>query len=154
MFYERLLADFDSELLKLLGYLEISLSEDDRQRIKEETSFQTMRRESPNHVQKGKSSGWTAALTESQKVMTQRTAGKMLKLLNYRLAEGDDVDSVLPELPDSINPSEIDEAVACSRRGPVGEVVRVIGFLLSDRSFRIKWNRIREWSTGKAVVQG
>ncbi|NJO71820.1 MAG: sulfotransferase domain-containing protein [Oscillatoriales cyanobacterium RM1_1_9] len=58
IFYEQLLHSFDSELIKLLKYLEIELNSSVMAQIKQEVSFTTMQRQSPNHLRQGTSRQW------------------------------------------------------------------------------------------------
>ncbi|NEP90054.1 MAG: sulfotransferase domain-containing protein [Okeania sp. SIO2C2] len=99
VFYERLLHDFGRELEKILEYLGIELDEKARGEIKEKVSFNHMKKESPNHLRKGKLGQWVDILTDSQKEEVLGIANPLLKLLNYPL--NNQTDS-LPELPDKL----------------------------------------------------
>jgi len=147
VFYERLLASFDSELMGILDDLGLSLSEQDRREIQAEVSFAEMRAKDPGHVRKGQSTGWVTTLTDKQKCMADRIVGRMLSLLNYSL--GDEGQAKLPGLPNSIDPAALQAAIACSERSVGDEVGRILRFLLSDRSLRVKWNRVRNWAPEK-----
>ena len=67
VFYERLLYDFDHELEKILEYLEVDLDEKARGEIKEKVSVNNMKKDSPNHIRKGKSGQWLDIYTDAQK---------------------------------------------------------------------------------------
>ncbi|NES03891.1 MAG: sulfotransferase domain-containing protein [Okeania sp. SIO2F4] len=97
VFYERLLHDFDRELEKILEYLEIELDDAARGEIKEKVSFNNMRKDSPNHIRKGKLGQWVDILSDAQKEEVLEMATPLLKLLNYPL--NSQIDS-LPELPE------------------------------------------------------
>ena len=99
VFYERLLDNFDRELEEILEYLEIELDAKARGEIQEKVSFNQMKKESPDHIIKGKLGQWVDILTDSQKEEVLGMANILLKLLNYPL--NNQTDS-LPELPDKL----------------------------------------------------
>jgi aryl sulfotransferase len=106
LFYERLLADFDGEMMLLLNYMGMEATDELLKEIKTDTDFEKMRNENPEHVSKGKSNQWVSQLTDAQKATAVRYAGKMLTLLNYPT---DDHSTGLPMLPASL--SVLDEAM-------------------------------------------
>ncbi|MGD1698810.1 sulfotransferase domain-containing protein [Dapis sp. BLCC M229] len=99
VFYERLVDNFERELDKILEYLEIQLDEKARGDIKEKVSFNNMKKDSPNHIRKGKLGQWVDILTDAQKEEVLEMATPLLKLLNYPL--NSQIDS-LPELPEKL----------------------------------------------------
>ncbi|MCL2934246.1 MAG: sulfotransferase domain-containing protein [Trichodesmium sp. MAG_R03] len=104
VFYERLLYDFDHELAKILEYLEVDLDEKARGEIKEKVSVNNMKKDSPNHIRKGKSGQWLDIYTDAQKEEVLQIATPLLKLLNYPLNSQISSLPKLPEkLPENIN---------------------------------------------------
>ncbi|NEP90053.1 MAG: sulfotransferase domain-containing protein [Okeania sp. SIO2C2] len=99
VFYERLLDNFDRELEKILEYLEIDLDEKAKGEIQEKVSFNYMKKDSQNHLIKGKLGQWVEILTDAQKEKVLEITTPLLKLLNYPL--NNQIDS-LPELPEKI----------------------------------------------------
>ena len=99
VFYERLLHDFDRELEKILEYLGIDLDDKARGDIQEKVSFNNMKKDSPNHIRKGKLGQWVELLTDAQKEKVLEITTPLLNLLNYPL--NNQIDS-LPELPDKL----------------------------------------------------
>ncbi len=97
VFYEILLHNFDQDLEKILEYMGIDLDAKARGEIKEKVSFNNMRKDSPNHIIKGKLGEWVDLLTDAQKEEVLEIANPLLKLLNYPL--NNEIDS-LPELPE------------------------------------------------------
>jgi aryl sulfotransferase len=85
IFYENMLADFESELAALQNFLGLSLSGQESQIIKEAVSFSTMHEEKPDHVNKGQAGQWLNVLTDDQINAINRVAGPMLALLGYSL---------------------------------------------------------------------
>ncbi len=97
VFYERLVHNFDRELEKILEYLEIELDAKARGEIKEKVSFNNMKKDSPNHIRKGKLGQWVDLLNDAQKEEVLEMATPLLKLLNYPLNSQIDT---LPEFPE------------------------------------------------------
>lgn len=95
IFYENLLMDFDHELDNLLRYLEIDLSESQKQEIKDLTKFKTMKANSPNHVNKANLYNWKNILTAKQKQRVLDQIYPVLELLNYPI---DDAEEKRPHL--------------------------------------------------------
>lgn len=147
VFYERLLHSFDTEVSRLLNYLDLELDMDALQAIKHDVAFDTMSREAPHHLRKGQSNQWMNVLTESQKQYASRLAGPMIKLLNYPFT--DESQPTLPCLPATLNLQQIEAAMAPVRRTFSEEIKRVCSFLISDRTFRAKITRIRNWNAEK-----
>lgn len=98
VFYERLLYNFQEELQSLLAYLNLPLSLQQQQDIKEAVSFTSMKESSPGHVQKGKYGKWTAKLSGRQKERAIEEVGPMLQLFSYPL-EMESEEPLLPSLP-------------------------------------------------------
>ena len=85
IFYEKLLADFESEFNKLLEYLNIVLSPQSKEKIKAAVSFNNMKKDYPLHVRQGKQQGWVDTLDDEQNECLIRKAGDVLSLLGYPL---------------------------------------------------------------------
>lgn len=143
VFYERLLHSFDSELEKLLAYLQIELSPSAIAEIKHQVTFKTMKQQSPKHLRKGSSGQWQGTLSDRQKEQVEQVAAPMLKLLGYSTT-GD-----LPRIGTGIDRAELEAAIATSKRSPLDQVQRFYGFLNSQRSIIAKANLARDWSLGK-----
>ena len=90
IFYENLLLNFDKELNNLLQFLDLELSKDQQEKIKMNTSFQSMKASSPNHVRKAKLYGWKDKLDGDYKAIIKEYAGPLLQLLHYPLYDDDD----------------------------------------------------------------
>lgn len=123
VFYERLLHAFGEEVADLLEYLDIELSEEAIAAIKRDVEFNTMKRENPHHVRKGRSGRWREVLTDAQKQRAARIAGPMLEILNYPVYESQ-TDQSLPCLPTQLDSSQIEKAIAHANRRTFREKVR------------------------------
>ncbi|HET59546.1 MAG TPA: hypothetical protein ENN32_04185 [Chloroflexi bacterium] len=95
IFYENMLADFDTELTALQDFLGFDFSSHDRKIIKDAVSFSTMHAEKPDHVNKGQAGQWLNVLNDDQINAINRVAGPMLALLGYSLTG---TQSQLPKL--------------------------------------------------------
>ena len=144
IFYERLLHSFDSELEKLLAYLEIELSADAVAQIKHNVAFKTMKQKSPKHLRKGSSGQWQEKLSDRQKEKVELVAAPMLDLLGYSLTQRS-----IPDLPENMNLAVLDRAIAISHRSPIDQILRFYNFLDSQRSIMAKAYLARDWSLGK-----
>ena len=144
LFYERLLYSFDSELEKLLAYLEIELSSEAIALIKHNVAFKTMKQQSPKHLRKGRSGQWQDILSNAQQKKVARVAAPMLDLLGYSLTQ-----RTIPELPENINSADLDSAIATSERSALDHLQRFYDFLNSQRSISAKTNLAKDWSLGK-----
>ena len=144
IFYERLLHDFDSELEKLLAYLEIELPADKIAEIKHNVAFKTMKQQSPKHLRKGSSGQWQEKISDSQKQTIERVAAPMLDLLGYSLTK-----RTIPALPEQINREVLNQAIAISHRSTSDQVRRFYEFLSSQRTVSAKANLAKDWSLGK-----
>jgi aryl sulfotransferase len=106
IFYENMLADFDTELAALQSFLGLALSDQDTQKIKDAVSFSTMHQEKPDHVNKGQSGQWLQTLTDDQVSAINRVAGPMLSLLGYSIT------GTQPQLPKliqgALSPTDIE----------------------------------------------
>jgi aryl sulfotransferase len=83
VFFEGLKRDFESELRRLSQYLDVGLTGEEITDIKKETSLQSMKEESPDHVQKGADRQWVKQLDNRQTQEAVDIAGPMLDLLGY-----------------------------------------------------------------------
>lgn len=94
-----MLHNFDRELEKILEYFGIELDAKAKDEIKEKVSFNHIKKDSQNHLIKGKLGEWVYLLSDAQKEEVLQIATPLLKLLNYPL--NTQIDS-LPELPDKL----------------------------------------------------
>jgi|GEM_PF-735287 len=143
IFYERWLAEFDSELVKLLAYLEIELAPEAIARVKHNVAFKTMKQQSPKHLRKGSSGQWQDKLSDRQKQQVKRIADSILELLNYSPTAQD-----LPKL-NEYNRSALEEAMATADYSSLEQIARLNNFLNSKRSVAAKANLAKDWSVGK-----
>ena len=111
IFYERLLHDFENELDQLVSFLGLDLSTSQRQRVREATTFASMKAKYPNHVRRGIDREWVEVLTPLQKSESAAMVPKMLKLLNYPVQEPPMSDTTLPGLPTNLSKKDIQQAV-------------------------------------------
>lgn len=143
IFYERLLHSFDTELIKMLAYLGIELDAQALKQIKDEVTFSSMKKQSPNHLRKGKSSQWKQKFTASQKERAEKIAGPMLALLNYPIS---DTNNGLPYLPTELTKEKIEAAIAYSKSIRTSRVKQFYIFATSTRPISVKANAVRDWS--------
>jgi aryl sulfotransferase len=94
IFYEHLLADFDTELNALLAYLGIALDAAARERITKAVAFETMKANSPGHLRKGQAYKWMEQMSAEQQEATLKLVGQELRILGYPELPGDN-----PPLP-------------------------------------------------------
>ncbi len=116
VFYERLLNNFDAELKKLLDYLEISLEESTRQKIKEEVSFKTLKSDKHQHLRSGVFGQWKTELTSGQLKEVEKIAGPLMRLLHYPTLENASQKLALPELPAKMAARDLDLALRQAAR--------------------------------------
>ena len=84
-FYEGFLLDFQQELGRLLAYLELDLSQPEREALEEAVSFNTLKKKNPKHLKKGQSGYWMDQLSDEQLEIAQHMAGPLLRYLGYPL---------------------------------------------------------------------
>lgn len=87
-FYEGFLLDFQQELGRLLDYLEVRLSEQEREELQQAMSFSTMKSKNPKHLKKGQSGYWMDQLTEKQAEQADIIAGPLIRFLGYPAYRG------------------------------------------------------------------
>jgi hypothetical protein len=80
--YEDLVQDKCNTILKIVKYLAVSDHIDVGQ-IVEDTSFQSMKKEAPNHVRKGSKNDWKNYFTAEHKDAFKRIAGHILIEFGY-----------------------------------------------------------------------
>jgi aryl sulfotransferase len=146
IFYERFLNDLDSELIGLLDYLEIKLDEKQLNQIKLDVSFDSMKKQSPKHLRKGKSAQWRQVFTSQQKAKTERIAGEMMSLLNYPILEAEES---LPYIPLNISQSQLETAIASSTPNAAENVKKIFEFITNERTLNAKANLFKDWSANK-----
>jgi aryl sulfotransferase len=100
--YERLLNQFDAEYDRLLDFLGLELDDQQKRMIKEQVSFDSMRRGSPEHLRAGSRNQWRKALTKAQIDEAEIVAGPLLRLLGYPSA-GDVNNTDDPEIPATLD---------------------------------------------------
>lgn len=83
LFSENLLADFQTELSQLLNYLDLPLSQSDREEIEAAVSFGTLKKKNPKHLKKGTSGHWREQLSTEQKEKANKATGSLLEFLGY-----------------------------------------------------------------------
>jgi len=82
-FYEGFLLNFHQELVRLLDYLEIDLSEAQKEQLATDMSFAALKKENPKHLKKGQSGYWMDQLTEEQTERADIIAGPLIRYLSY-----------------------------------------------------------------------
>ena len=107
IFYENLLRRFPKEYNSLLKYLDIELSPEDQKQIQEEVAFSSMKEESPQHLQKGKSRKWVDQLTINQIEQASVKAGALMRIFGYALTPGEG--DKLPATPKDIPKQELQD---------------------------------------------
>lgn len=120
VFYERMKADLDTELCRLIDFLEVDVSAAQRNEIREQVTVESMKKKSRDHVRSGSSGGWRKTLTPWQIRTTRFIAGGMMRELGYPLGEADEH---LPQLPERLDRA----AVKATMRK--GMVFRGVNFL-------------------------
>lgn len=115
IFYERLLCDFDHELTKLLGYLELTLNKKKRSNITEAVHFKTMKKKNPFHIRKGKFGQWKENLTDSQVNEARQIVGQLCSFLNYQIKKEYPLKHIdiqeLPRVPKNTPRRRLDSAL-------------------------------------------
>lgn len=94
LFYERMLADFGTELDGLLAYLGIELDEAAKERITKAVAFDTMKANSPGHLRKGQAYKWMEQMSTKHQARALALAGEQIRILGYPEHPGDN-----PPLP-------------------------------------------------------
>jgi aryl sulfotransferase len=112
VFFERLKRNFDSEVRRLGSYLDVDLADKEIEAIKEETSLESMKEESPDHVQKGEDRQWTARLSDRQIQTAEEIAGPLLDLIGYPRRPHE---KSVPQQPEEIDSKEIFSMVRRAR---------------------------------------
>lgn len=85
--YEGFLLNFSEELSKLLEYLGIELSEEEKMFIEKEVHFSSLKKHNPKHLKKGGSGYWKEILSKEQKEMALDIAGPLINFLNYPVSD-------------------------------------------------------------------
>ena len=125
VFYERLLSSFESELSKLLQYLNLTADAEKIGTIQNQVVFEKMKAENPAHVRKGKSGGWRNELSASQARRVSRIAGPLLEMLHYPNDKSQNLTD-LPHLPPALSSEEIDRCRVRSKKMPLVRKLRKI----------------------------
>ena len=93
--YERLLADFDGELARLLGYLGISLRPEVRKAVREETCFGSMKSGSPSHLRKGERGQWREVLSKRQLYFADKFVGDLISIFQSNQKDAVEINRVI-----------------------------------------------------------
>jgi hypothetical protein len=120
VFYERLRANFDEELTAILRFLDIDLSSTIRDRIREDTSYDEMKKEDiHNHMRGGRTKSWQETWSKRNLSYVSNVAGPLLEVLAY---PGRNLSAVsrLPSLPTDIPQKQVEEILRRIRRKDLG----------------------------------
>ena len=101
VFYERLLNDFDSEFERLLDYVELKLTEEDKIWVKEQVQFKNMKKQNKKHLNKKHYGSWEKVLSPQQKKLAEEVNEQLLKILNY--PNGQFIPGLLPNSPKELS---------------------------------------------------
>jgi aryl sulfotransferase len=99
VFYERLIHDWDAELDRLLGYLELDLTRRQKAAVARRTRVAQMQKTSANHVARGQAYGWTRDLDTGRQAAYTEIHHPLLALLGYPLDADAAGADALPALP-------------------------------------------------------
>lgn len=88
-FYEGFLLNFQQELHRLLSYLDLKLSEKEREELQDAMSFSTLKKHNPKHLKKGQSGYWMDQLTQEQVEKAEVIAGPLIRFLGYPSSAGE-----------------------------------------------------------------
>ncbi len=128
IFYERLLHNFDAELMALLAYLNVDLSPQASEMIKEAVHFSTMQAQHPHHLRKGKSGGWKNVMSLAHIKKVENRAGSLLEMLNYPLHNTAKTDMTplddLPTLPTSLDIPALEKAIVKAQKGSIRQYLK------------------------------
>lgn len=90
-FYEGFLLHFQRELNRLLHYLNIDLSQTEKEDLQDAMRFSTMKKNNPKHLKKGQAGYWTDQLTEEQVQRADVIAGPLIRFLAYPAHAGQEM---------------------------------------------------------------
>lgn len=107
IFYENLLQDFKTEYEKLLSYLKISLTPEEKDQISKEVRFSSMKEDNPGHLKKGKSGKWMEQFTSEEKKTALEITGPLMAIFGYPLSSEEAEN--LPSTPENIPQNELEE---------------------------------------------
>lgn len=110
VFYENLLKSFPKEYESLLKYLNLDLSEEEKNTIASEVSFSSMKEENPRHLHKGKSRKWVDGLSIDQIERAAIKAGPLMHIFGYPISPGEG--DKLPAMPRDIPKQELEEILS------------------------------------------
>jgi len=130
IFFENMKVNFKEELLALLSFLEIELSDTSIDNICEAVHIDTLKKKDPTHVRKGTSKQWVDTLTEEQKLISNKISGGFINLLGY--------DTELPNYPKDFSESKLNDLLSKSRGNLMDKIKLGYGFLMSSRSLKDK----------------
>lgn len=82
-FYEGFLLDFQQELGRLLDYLGLELSGQERNELQEAMSFSILKKSNPKHLKKGQAGYWMDQLSREQIEKAEIIAGPLIRFLGY-----------------------------------------------------------------------
>ncbi|WP_373057496.1 sulfotransferase domain-containing protein [Zunongwangia sp. H14] len=82
-FFEGFRNNFQEELSALLQYLQVALTQEQRESLEKAVSFNNLKKENPKHLRKGTSGYWKEQLSEAYKQRAMEIAGPLLEYLGY-----------------------------------------------------------------------
>jgi len=100
-YYEGFLLNFQEELGRLLDYLNIRLNQQEKDELQEAMSFDSLKKNNPKHLKKGKAGYWMDQLSPEQIQRAEVLAGPLIRFLGYPTIAGQ-------EMPASPGPSHQD----------------------------------------------
>jgi aryl sulfotransferase len=149
VFYERLLHDFDNEYGRLLHYLGFTLPPAALAEVRENSRFESMKKQNPHHLRKGESGGWVRELTTDQARWVVKIAGPMMALTAYRAEPPGPGDQILPEITDRLSRDQIQQAISAARGGIPDRLHYAWAFFTSRRPLGEKLRKGMEFLWGK-----
>jgi aryl sulfotransferase len=138
IFYERLVDDTEKEINNLAEFLGTKLTKKDLNKIVDAVTFKNMKKESPGHLNKGKSYRWKTALNLFQKKRAYFLIKEILAYLHYPLY---DTQNSQPRLPKRINSKLLIEYSKLSkkrRKLPLFRLIHLISIIFAKESINTK----------------
>ena len=125
--YERLLFDFDTEMTRLLEYLDIPPSAELLAKVKQDVRFDSMKSTNPQHVREGSTGEWTERLSAAQIKTADAIAAPLLRLLHYPITAKEfkkEPFKNLPRVPDPLRAEDLKRALRHADRWALIDKVR------------------------------
>ena len=114
VFYEHLLANFERTVQSIAEHLDLIITGDSMQRVKESTSFARMQPTMGDHLRVGTSRQWVDDLSSTQQREVFTIAGLMIDTLQYPKTAADS--DQLPREPTAITKRQIVSCIKRARR--------------------------------------